>query len=374
MDDNQTSSVATNPETGAIEPEALQPRDNDGTPTPGTVPASSHVIMTDGVKRFRHRTFRPSHKATFIGLSVVAVILAVNVVILGLVLKGKVNSGNSSSGVATISKSVLNKVGVSTETIGNSGVVFEVRPDAEFSGKLTVAGSVNIAGALNLNNTFTATNAALTSISAGNTNLTQLGVTGTSTLSNLTVHNSLVVAGLSQLQGDVTVSNLTTSGNLTVGGTFSTNSFNADNITSNITLIIDGHLVTSGLIPAIQYLQYSGTNLGLGSNGTAAVNGNDTSGSVNIGVGVGATSGTLFDLKFHTAFQALPSVILSGINFTSLNPNENCTVGVFNLTTTGFSVDDNCYLFNTSNNTITHTGLSAGGYSIDYAAIQNDTH
>jgi hypothetical protein len=113
--------------------------------------------------------------------------------------------------------------------------------------------------------------------------------------------------------------------------------------------------------------------MALGSNGNASVNGNDTSGTINIGIGVNAVSGTLFDLTFHTQFQAIPSVILTGINFTSLNPNANCSVGVYNLTTTGFSVDDNCYLFNTSNNTITHTGLSPGEYSIDYSAIQNDT-
>jgi hypothetical protein len=338
--DNAPSPEPQNQATETVEPEVLKPRADDGTPTPEAAPSAEVPTTPEAGKRPRRRTYRPSHKATFIGLAVVVLILTVNAVILGFVLKGKGKSTDQlANGQVTISKGVLNKIGVNTSTIGDSGVVLVVSPNAQFNGKMTVAGDVNIAGQLKLNSKFIASDANLTQLEAGNTSLSQLNVSGNSTLSNL----ALTVSQLLTVNN-----NLNVAGNLAVGGTLSTKTFSANSLTSTSTLTVGGHIITAGPAPGV------GPGSALGSNGTVSINGNDAAGTIAINIGAGAGAGTLVNVAFRTQYGNVPRVVISPVN---IPPNVTCSFYVLNPSPGGFSVEDSC-------------GLPPGGFAIDYIIEQ----
>jgi hypothetical protein len=67
------------------QPETLKPRSDDAAVT--TKPQNPGAVAPLATKKPVRRSYRPSHKATFIGLAVVIAILAINVAVIGLVLK-----------------------------------------------------------------------------------------------------------------------------------------------------------------------------------------------------------------------------------------------------------------------------------------------
>ena len=356
MENTNTSSYEPSERsTETPQPEVLKPRVDDA----GSSEASN-ISKIDPAKgknsRSFHRTYRPSHKATFIGLAAVVSVLAVNAIILAFVLAGHNKNSNLATGQVTISSAELNKIGVNSSTIGDSGVELTVNPNALFNGKMTVAGDVSIAGQLKLNSTFIASSANLTQLQAGNTTLAQLNVNGTTTLSSLNLRNNLIVTGTTQLQGAVDVNqlltvnnNLTVTGNLAVGGVLSTNSFSARSLTSTSTLTIGGHVITQGSAPSV------GPGAALGSNGTVASNGNDSAGLISINFGVGSASGTLVNLAFRTQYSSVPHVIITPVG----DMGNGCSFYIFNLSVGGFSVGvDGCTL------------PIFGGYGIDYIVEQ----
>lgn len=338
---------------GGPEAEVLKPRTDDGAVPTSTMPSSSVSAASDEGKKARRRTYRPSHKATFIAIGVVVVILAINAVVLGFVLKNKDDASNAHTGQVTISEEVLNKVGVNKTSIGNSGVQLIVDPDAKFNGTLTTAGDVSIGGNLTLNSKFTADIAALAQLEAGDTSLSKLNVSGDSTFSTLNLRNNLNVAGATQLQGALTVAGLVTMtnnlnlvGNLAVGGTITTAGFTARNLASTGTLTIGGHIITSGSIPNFG----AGGSAALGSNGTASINGNDSAGTINIATGVGAGSGLIGTVAFRTQYASIPRIVLTGIG-------TGVTFYIVNPTVGGFSVYVN-------------GSMPPGGYAVNYIVQQ----
>jgi cytoskeletal protein CcmA (bactofilin family) len=335
---------------GAPAAEVLKPRVVDNAEITKAVPTTLAASSEAG-KKLRRRTYRPSHKATFIAIGVVVVILAINAVVLGFVLKSKNKNDNANTGQVTISESVLNKVGVNKTAIGNSGVQLTIDPDAQFNGKLKTAGDVTIGGQLKLNSKFTANDAALAQLEAGKTSLSELNVSGTTTLSALNMRNNLVVAGSVTIQGATTLNqlltinnNLNVAGNLAVGGTISTAGFVARNLTSTGTLTIGGHVITSGQIPNF------GAGNALGSNGTAAMNGNDSAGTISIAIGVGAVPGLIGNVAFRTQYATIPRIVLTGVGTGAVFYIVNPSIG-------GFSV-------------YVASALPPGGFAINYIVEQ----
>ncbi len=344
--------------TGAPEPEVLKPRVDDAAPV-AAAQAAKLPAPEEAAKR-RRRTYRPSHKATFIALAVVVAILAINAVILGFVLKNKADE-KANSGQVTISADVLNKVGINKTELGNSGVQLTVDPDALFNGKVTVAGDVTVTGQFKLSNKLNAGEIAATKLEAGDTSLTQLNVSGKSTLSDLVLRTGLTVAGTTLLQGPVTVSqlltvnnNLNVLGNLSVGGVFTAATFSANNLTSTSTLTIGGHIITAGSAPNVG-AGTTGAGGALGSNGTVSINGNDTAGRIVINIGASAGSGTLANVAFHTQYGSLPRVVITLVIGGFSAPT--CSFYVANLSVGGFSIVDTC-------------NMPIGGFALDYIVMQ----
>jgi len=300
------------------------------------------------VLRPRHGIYRPSHKATFIGLAVVVVILLVNAVIIYLVINGQTTpTADSAKSEVTISPAVLDTLGVSRNTVGDSGTELVVNPNASFNGKLTVGGDVSIAGQLKLNGALSG----LTNLEAGNATFSQLNVNGDATITNLNLRKDLTVVGSTRLQGPVTVdqlltvnSNINVAGNLAVGGTLTARGFQASSLTSDTTLTIGGHVITRGSAPG-----YSRGDA-LNAVDTISLSGNDAAGTVAVNIGAGENrSGILAYVTFVNQYGNTPHVII-----TAVGPGVSDIY--VNRSSTGFSIGAG--------------SISVGGHAFDYIVIQ----
>lgn len=320
---------------------------------PGESDSSASQLSQQKVRtQVRRGSYRPSHKATFIGLAVIVLILGINAaVILFVINSAQKDSSDSALEEVTLSNATLEGLGVSRNPVGDLGTELIVGPNSQFKGTVTVSSDVSIAGQLKLNSKFSATDASLARLEAGDTSLTQLNVNGDATASNINLRQDLTVLGAARIQGPLTLSQLLTvnnnvniTGSLAVGGTLSSRTFQAGSLVSDSTLTIGGHIITRGSAPSVS------TGGGIGSNGTVSISGNDASGTVAVNVGVGGGNGTLVFVAFRTAYNSTPHVVVTPVG----QP-----VGSFyvNRTATGFSI-------------AVGNGLSPGGYAFDYIVMQ----
>ena len=333
-------------------PEVLLPRESE--PAPGTdnkVPASD----PKPVKRPRNTTYHLSHKATFIGLAVMIAMLSVSAGIVFFVLKSHSGSkANTNQDQVTISQGTLDKLGVNRTAVGDLGALLTVGPDAKFNGALTVGKDVSIAGQLKLNSKFTASDASLTQLEAGNTSLSKLNVNGDSTVSNLNLRNDLQVTGTSRLQGPVIVSQLLTvnnnaniSGSLSVGGILSVNSLHVGGLTTDTTLTIGGHVITRGNAPGISRYAIAA----FGSNGTVSISGTDAAGTIGINIGANPSGGGCFaHVTFVSSYATTPHVVISAMGNIGYTYVQGKTAAGFDVCASG--------------------PTSPGGYTIDYIVEQ----
>lgn len=347
MEDNQPPPAETNQAGEPPAPEVLKTRTGDAAPAEKPPPGAPNPPSSG--KPPRRRSYRPSHKATFLSLGVVAVILLINVVVLAFVLRGKSNQESTDRKSVTISPAVLDKLGVNTAPIGNSGAKLTVGPDAEFKGKLAVGGNVTLSGPVKLNGKVDGSDASFAQLQAGNTALSQLNVNGDGTLTNLNLRSGLAVKGTTQLQGAVTINGLVSilnslniSGNTSIGGVLTTGTLNAARIVSG-SLSIGGHVTTSGQAPSVS------AGSGVGSNGTVSISGNDTAGTVAVNIGVGGGDGIVANVSFRSRYGNIPHVVITPVG--SMVPNFYITRSA-----SGFSIGV--------------SGIGPGGYAFDYIVAQ----
>lgn len=329
-------------------PEVLRAQFED----PSKTPANPEQAAVQTVKpKPRHNIYKPSHRATFIGLAVVAAILLINAVIIIILMniQSKNNSEVSIGGIK-ISPEVLETLGVSRNTVGKSGAELVVNPNAKFTGNLTVGGDISIAGKLNMNKGIVASEATFTKLSAGETSLSKLNVNGDATISGLTLRNNLSVAGSTTLQGPVVVSSLMTvsnnmnvAGNLSVGGVLSVRSFQASSLTSDTTLTIGGHIITRGSSPSVS------KGSGLNVVDTVSISGNDASGIVGVNIGAGSRSGIVANIGFAQQYGNTPHVVITAVG-------SGVSDAYVTRTSTGFSIGVG--------------SIAVGGHSFDYIIMQ----
>lgn len=300
--------------TGAPEPEALKPQSEDS--SVGSEGPSKAAQPVSRGRKFKRGSYRPSHKATFIGLAVIGAILAINAAVIFFVIRGQ---GSASTQVdretVTLSSESLDRLGVSRNSVGDLGTELTVGPDSKFNGSVTIAGNTSIGGQLKLNSKFTASDASLAKLQAGEVAINKLDVNGDVTLGGLNVARDLAVAGTTRLQGAVTITqmltvnnNVNVSGNLAVGGTLAARSFQASSLVSESSLFIGGHIITRGAAVS------AGRGSGLAAPDTVSVSGNDTAGTVVVNIGSGAArSGILANVAFRQNFGATPRVVVTPV-------------------------------------------------------------
>jgi len=329
-------------------PEVLQPQTDEST-------AVSPTPSPDGKKPkpLKRGTYRPSHKATFIGAAVIAVILAINIGVIAFFINqgdGGGDDGANRSEV-TLSAATLDKLGVSKNPVGTRGAELIIGPDARFNGKVKIGSDISIAGKLNLNSTLIAQDASLAKLQAGEVTLQQLGVNGDATVTNANVRQTLAVAGASRFQGAVTMSQLLTvnnsinvAGNLSIGGVLSARTFQASSLVSDTTLTIGGHVISRGAAPTLS------AGGALGSGGTASISGSDSAGTVAANVGIGASAGIVATISFRQAYTSTPRVIVTAVGSGPRNVYVNRSA-------TGFSIG-------------VGDAMPPGGWAFDYFVIQ----
>lgn len=327
--------------------------DDDTTSSSASSPATSSTPSVPATPvRSKHRnSYRPSHKATLIGLGVVLLILGVNAAIIGFVVMSQAKADvNQNASEVTISSETLDKLGVSRNVVGNSSAELVVNPKAKFNGTVTIAGDTTLGGQLKINGKFVAGDASFAKLEAGDTSISKLGVNGDATVTNLNLRKDLTVVGATRLQGPVTISQLVTvanslnvAGNLSIGGSLSVRNLHASSFVSDSTLTIGGHIITRGSAPGVS----AGS---VGSNGNVSISGNDASGTVAVNVGVGGASGIVATVGFRSAYSSTPHVVV-----TQVGAGGN---GVFvTRSSTGFSIGVN-------------GSLGPGGYAFDYIVMQ----
>ena len=333
---------------GAPEPEELKPQSDKATPENAATESARKILIP---KKSRHGSYRPSHKATFIGVSVVIAVLLINGLIIFFVLRSQGDTGSGlSREEVTLSTETLDGLGVSRNSVGELGTELTIGPDTTFNGSVTVAGDTSIGGSLKLNSKFSASDASLTKLQAGDTALNTLNVNGDTTSSNLNLRNDLNVTGLTRLQGAVTMAQILTvnnsvniAGNLAVGGTLSARAFQASSLVSDSTLIVGGHIITRGSAPGVS------VGGAAGSNGTVSISGNDAAGTVAVNAGVGAGAGIIANITFRSAYGGTPHVVITAVGpgATDVYVNRNAN---------GFSIGV--------------SGLTVGGHAFDYIVMQ----
>lgn len=343
-------SSETDKSTDAPAPEVLKPQSeeaapsNDSSPTESKTPTQRIAVPS---KRLRRGTYRLSHKATFIGLAIVVAILAINGAVIFFVIRGQDGGTGAQANreEVTLSTEALDKLGVSRNSIGDLGTELIVGPDSRFSGNVTIAGNTTVGGQLTLNSKFTASEASLAKLQAGDTSVNKLDVNGDVTAQSVNVGRDLAVAGITRLQGAVTMNQILTvnnsvniAGNLAIGGSLSVRNFQVN------TLTIAGHLISTGAAPGV-----SVAGGGVGSNGTVSISGNDTSGTVGVNVGVGSSAGCLATVSFRQKYTITPHVVVTG----SMPAN----IYLAGRTASGFTI-------------CTASPLSPGGYFVDYIVVQ----
>lgn len=349
MTDNQTKNTSE-VSSEIPKPEVLKSQADDD------VSSNESVISKDVVSKIKARprrtTYRPSHRATFIGLAVVVGILVLNAVIITVVINSNDTPKQTTDlGEVTLSATALDKLGVSRNPIGNSIEELVVGPNSRFNGSIKVGSDVSIAGQLTLNSKLSATDASLTNLQAGDTSLAKLNVNGDGTVSNFNLRQNLSVVGTSILQGPVTIGQLLTInnnanivGNLAVGGLLTARVFEASSLISDTTLTIGGHIITSGVAPS------ASTGSGVGNNGTVSISGNDASGTVAVNIGTNGGNGILAQINFRNQYGSTPHVIVTAVGRSAgnfyINRNAN-----------GFSI-------------VASDTLSPGGYAFDYIVMQ----
>ena len=334
------------------EAETLKPRDGgngiESQPKPENKVAKHSISESEKHKRLR--AYRPSHKATFIGLAVVIAILVVNAGILTFLLKKSSNNALSDKGVS-ISPAVLSKLGVNNSQIGNTNEKLIVDPTAQFNSDLTVAGNTSIGGQLILNSTFNTSNANIAKLQAGNVTVNNINVNSNTTTSTLSTRGNFSVSGTAQFQNTVTVGQLLSvngntaiANNLSVGGQMTSSSVAANSLALSGSIQLGGHIITSGSAPNV------GPGGALGSYGTVGVSGDDTAGTLSFNVGAGSTSGTAVRVAFSSAYSHTPIIVVTPVDFAA-------NVYISNATPYGFYLNIG-------------SALPYGGYSVNYIVMQ----
>lgn len=332
---------------GDGEPEAAKDGAADSSKEQGKSVVSSAF---NNAIRPKRGSYKPSSRATIIGLAVVGLIVAVNIAVIAFVMRGQSDAEQVNRETVTLSAETLSQLGMTKTAVNNEGTQLVVGPDATFNGTLTVASDVKIAGVLNLNNTFQAANARIGALQADSFQTNQLNVNADATVSTVNVRNQLNVAGTTNLQGAVTMSQLLTVnnnvnvvGSLAVGGTLSVRNFQASSLTSDTTLTIGGHIITRGEAPAVS------PGGGIGSAGTVSISGSDAAGTVAVNTGTGASGGLLASVAFTRAYSKTPRVVVTTIG------------GYVNLyitrTANGFSI-------------YSAGALAPAGYAFDYIVVE----
>ncbi|HVW23224.1 MAG TPA: hypothetical protein VHB51_01945 [Candidatus Saccharimonadales bacterium] len=193
----------------------------------------------------------------------------------------------------SLTQQTLEQVAASDATVGNNGQILNVQSNAVFAGQVLVRNGLEVAGNLKI---------------GGTVALTNLTVNGTTQLGQLQVNQNLSVNGDTGIQGALTVAkSLQVNGGGTFSGNVTAPQITAGSLQINSDLTLTHHLISGGANPD----RTGGP--ALGSGGTAAVSGSDTSGAITINTGSSPAAGCFLTVTFAHRYSSPPHIIITPV-------------------------------------------------------------
>jgi len=313
---------------------------SDGTVPTVLTPGTSHKSVPKGktsLQTIYRRADIMTTLLTFVGAVVAAGIIVVIYIFVsnGNKPKPAVTAGK----VTTLSSSDLSKLGSFFEgnSAGTPSEVLTVNSSSLFKGRVAVDSDLKVTGGVSADGTTTLGNLQV------NQNA-QLGVANV--VGSLTVNGPLTLQSPATFTNGATVKgNLTTSGNGSFGGSLSAGVITVGTLSVSGTLNLNGHLSIGGRQPAASPVS--------GTSSSATVQGNDSAGTIVVGVPAasGTTDGaTLANVTFSTPYNAVPVVIITPIGRSAalLEPFITATATGFQIGVANFpsSASSTSYAFN----------------------------
>lgn len=197
-------------------------------------------------------------------------------------------------------------------SVGAPKQILTVQANAVFAGSALVRGDLEVAGTLKL---------------GGDMSLTDLRVTGTTQLQDVTANNLTVGSNLN-VQGTLTLnSGISVAGQSNFNGGIVASSVLTGALQLNGDLKLTHHITAGGTIPGVA------KGSAVGGGGTVSLSGSDTSGSIAVNTGSGPPAGCFVTVTFSEAFANTPHVVITRIGAAAAGLNVYIT-----RSTTGFVV------------------------------------
>lgn len=194
----------------------------------------------------------------------------------------------------TLTADALKQLANNDVMIGGSSQTLTIQGNAIIDGQTLARGKLDVAGTLQ---------------SSGKITGPSLTISGTSNL-GATQIKSLRVQGSTAIKGDTTLANLNVAGTSTFNGAVTASQITVSSLllSGNAKLEIPNHIRFSGPTPSRSIDRGV-----LGSGGSAAISGSDTSGTVDINTGGSPAAGCFVRVTFRTVFTNKPHVIISPV-------------------------------------------------------------
>jgi cytoskeletal protein CcmA (bactofilin family) len=195
-----------------------------------------------------------------------------------------------------LTQDALKQLANTDATVGNTAQTLTIQGSAIIAGQTLMRGNLNVAGNFQTGGSIQGPN---------------LTISGTSNLGTAQI-SSLQVAQNTAIQGTTTMRDLNVSGTASFSGAITASQITVTKLilAGNGILSLPNHLSFSGSSPGRSFI---GSGI-LGSGGSVALNGSDTSGSINMNSGTSPSgSGCIIKVTFQQAFTSQPRVIVSPV-------------------------------------------------------------
>jgi cytoskeletal protein CcmA (bactofilin family) len=234
--------------------------------------------------------------------------------IIGAILYFRAESNaNSNLASQSLSQNVLDQLATTDVTVGAPKHTLNVQSNAVFTGSVLVRSDLEIAGNLQVGNSLA---------------IAGLRVTGNSTFDDVQITKSLALTGNESVQGQVNVQGpLNVNGTGSFQGAISAPSLTVGSLQLSGPLSLSSHISGGGSTPSRTY------DSGLGSGGSASINGSDTTGTVTINTGGNPAAGCYVTINFTTHFNSTPHIVITPVGSAAAGINY-----YINRSTSNFSV------------------------------------
>lgn len=213
-----------------------------------------------------------------------------------------------------LSQDELKQLANTDVSVGSISQTMTIKGNAIIDGQSLMRGNLDVAGNFQAGGSIRGSSLTISGeANLGGTQVNSLQVAQDVTIQGATSTRDLSVTGTASFSGEVSAPRITVS-RLTIA--------------NNGTLEVPGHITYAG-----GPVSRGAYGPALGSGGSANVNGNDTTGTVNINTGNGASSGCFVRVNFNQAYSKMPHVLI-----TPIGPGAGTATYYVQRDTTGFSV------------------------------------